>query len=426
MPDTGPVAPGAEQARLIRRNVLTCNTNGVVAALAANMVNPFLGLFALRLGASNAQIGLLSALPAAFSLMCAIPGGRLLDRAAHKQRLTFVLVVAARGFFVVYALAPLFRGPLGPWFLVAAFGVTNLPGSLANVAFQSLLAEVLPARGRATALAQRARLVSLAGILPLLVTGRLLDRLAFPIGYQLVFCGAFLVGLVEAWLILGLVELDGQGAPGAQAAGAVRRGATVAEVLGHREFAGYTFAAFILHLGWSMGGPLFTRYRVSVMGANASWLSLYAVVESLAAMSAAVLWARLGERRGYRRVLWWSAAAVAGNVWTLALIRALPLGVITSMWSGIFNTGTNLMMFNTLLEIAPPDRRATYVAYYTSAANLAALFGPMIAVMIMERLGIREALFVAGCIRVAGGLLFRHGLLALPARQARSVVRAAG
>ena len=411
--------PNPEQQAVLRRNVRFNNLNGMAAALAANMVMPFLGIFALRLGASNLQIGLMSSLPAFFSLISAIPGGRVLDRAAHKQTAAFAMVVLARAFFIVYALAPLFAGPAGPWFLVGAIALTNLPATLANVAWQSLIAEALPPRARAQALAARTRLVALTGIIPLLITGPLLDALDFPSGYQIVFCLAFAVALVEAFLLLRLVEMPEEAMPnpgepgGGPVPGAeVRRGATLAEVVGNRDFVGFEIAAFALYLGWGMGGPLFTRYRVSIMGANNTWISIYAVVESLAAVLSVLYWARLGDRRGNRNVLWWCAAGVAGNVWTLGLIIQLPLGMISAAWAGVFNTGTNLLLFNSLLQIVPARRRATFLAYHSTAINLAMLAGPLLAVFFMDRLGIRPALFISGAIRAVGGYLFWRSLRA--------------
>lgn len=403
---------------LQRRNVRYSNLNGVTAALAANMVAPFLGIFALRLGATNLQIGLMSSLPAFFSLVSAIPGGRILDRAAHKQAAACGLVIAARAFFIVYALAPLFSGPTAPWFLVAAVALANLPTTLSQVAFQSLIAEVLPPRGRARALAARTRLISLAGIVPLLIVGRLMDVLRFPVGYQLVFAAAFGVGLIEALLLLRLVEMPEEampdpGQPGATFnpanafnASAPRRGATLAEVLSNREFVHFDMASLVLYLGWGMAGPLWTRYRVSIMGANNTWISVYAVTEALAAFAALFYWARLGERRGNRNVLWWVAMALAGNVWTLAAFVDLRFGLITPIWCGVFNSGANLLLFNSLLEIIPNRRRASYLAYHTTVINLAHLGGPLLAVALMDSLGIRQALFISGVVRMLGGLLF--------------------
>jgi Na+/melibiose symporter-like transporter len=287
-----------------------------------------------------------------------------------------------------------------------------LPSTLANVAFQSLLADALTPQGRARALAARTRLISVAGIMPLLLVGRLLDVLSYPFGYQLIFCAAFAIGIVEAVLLLRLSEIPaatGLAAGRSTAptgAASPRRGATLTEVLANREFVQFDMASFVLYLGWGMAGPLWTRYRVSIMGANNTWISIYSVVEALAAFGALYYWVRLGERRGSRNVLWWIVIALAGNVWTLASIVDLRLGVITPLWCGIFNSGANLFLFNSLLEIIPANRRASYIAYHTTVINLAHLGGPLVAVAIMDTLGIRPALVISGFIRAIGGLVF--------------------
>lgn len=442
MPAGGPGVADAAAERLSQRNVHYSNLNGVASALAVNMVHPFIGIYALRLGATTAQLGLLSSMPALFSLACVIPGGRLLARARSRQRVTFLLVAASRAFFLAYALAPLFERPAGAWFLVFAFGMTSLPATLAAVSFQSLVADVLTPRSRARALAYRAGLGSLTGIVPLLGIGLLLDRLPYPGGYQLVFAAAFAVGLAEGLLLLRLREApvapggargDGPRSPAGEAS-RIPSGETAAgrshdpslrEILRHREFPAFATAAFVLHLGWSMGGPLFTKYRVQVMGADNAWISAFAAAESLAAVATAVYWARLGEHRGHRRVLWWAAAGVAGNVWLLAAVTALPLGTIPAVWAGVFNTGTNLMLFNSLLEMIPSGRRTGYLAYYAAAVNTAALVGPMLGVLLVDVAGIQPALCITGLVRAGGGLLFYAGLRrGCPVRVIRPVLGA--
>jgi len=418
LPDIAELARTAPAQRILRANVRCSNANGVLAALAANMVAPFLGIYALRLGASNLQIGLMSSLPAMFSLACAIPGGRVLDRVEHKQRAAFLTAATARMFFLLYAVAPLLGEGRQVWFLVAAVALTNLPATLAGVAWQSLVAEAFGPRARARALAMRMRLVSLAAIGPLLLTGRLLDLMRFPLGYQVVFAVAFAIGLLEARLLLRLVELPDDAMPQAGALGTslVRTGRPTGlrDILGDGQFVRFEQAVLVLYLGWGMGGPLFIRYRVSVMGVNNTWLSVYAVAESLAAVAAVVYWARLAEQRGNRTFLGWLAAGIAGNVWLLALVVQLPLGIVPSLWTGVFNSGTNLLLFNALLELAPSGRRATYLAYHTTVINVAQLLGPLLAVLVMDSWGVRAGLVVSGILRVIGGYMLHRTTVRRP------------
>jgi MFS family permease len=79
--------------------------------------------------------------------------------------------------------------------------------------------------------------------------------------------------------------------------------------------------------------------------------------------------------------------------------------------------GLSLSHFNTLLKVCPADRRATFIALYSTMMNAGAFVSPLIGVAIASRVGIPTALIFGGCLWLVGGALFTL----LPVRPSPSV-----
>lgn len=70
--------PQHQEDRLIH-NIRWNNINGILNTLSQNMLTPFTGIFAIKLGAPDSLIAALSSWPALVSLLTMIPGARLVD-----------------------------------------------------------------------------------------------------------------------------------------------------------------------------------------------------------------------------------------------------------------------------------------------------------------------------------------------------------
>jgi hypothetical protein len=170
-------------------------------AAAAGVSSAFGGIYILRLGASNALIGLMSALPALVAMLLYVPAGLFLQR---RRRLVPWVVGPQLVFRVLYfslGLAPF----LFPQHLIQATAVimmlTTLPQILSNVG------------NRAAVITWRVTLGNGTGALLVFLAGRWLDSYGrFPANYQLLFVVCFFVGLVHTWSI-GQLKAPDQAAP---------------------------------------------------------------------------------------------------------------------------------------------------------------------------------------------------------------------
>lgn len=81
---------------LFRHNVRFNTSNQVLQVIGINMVTPFLGILALRYGASSLEVGLLSSLPAAAAVLATLPASLWLRCFPRRHTASFLLEAGLR------------------------------------------------------------------------------------------------------------------------------------------------------------------------------------------------------------------------------------------------------------------------------------------------------------------------------------------
>ena len=78
------------------------------------------------------------------------------------------------------------------------------------------------------------------------------------------------------------------------------------------------------------------------------------------------------------------------------IIASVIIGLIWAIMSGA--------LVNRLLELTPENYRASHVAYYNTALNVAILLSTMLGPFLADLVGLREALIVVSILRLGSGL----------------------
>lgn len=430
--------PAADSPEALERNIRVNIYHGIANIMALNLASPFVGILAVKLGASDFQVGLLSSGPALVSLLSMIPGGRFIDRQPRKRKIVSVFIFLHRLFYLFVACIPFFTEDKRAWLLVFAVAIMNIPASIANIGWQAFISKVVPMNRRAEAFAARNRLMNLAGTLMVLVTGRVIDILGFPQGYQVTFTCAFLFSLGELWVLSRVdepapeevgsdlrpsLESKSDGArPGQpQPSEIVSREeigspvspkglagiqAALKEILSHDRFVRYTLASIIFYLCWQTPWPLFTLYQVKVLGANNTWVSLLNLTNTGGTLLGYGFWARKCNQVGNLTTLFLSSLGIFIVPVAYALSKSLVTVAVFNLLTGAIFSGVNLALFNQLLEVTPEKSKATYIAYYTTAVNGAAIVAPMLGVSLLSLFGFFWAFIVCAIFRFAGSFTF--------------------
>lgn len=400
----GPPDPEADALPEGRRGRRLLWLDGLVSNISESFVLNFINPFALALGATNGQIGWLSALTNLAAALALFPGARMAERSRRRKPLiVWTGGVAARLALIAIAVAPLiFPGPAAIYALIALVALRAFVGQLAYPAWSAMLADLVPTGIRGRYFASRNIALAAAALIFTPLAGGLAEAIGLPHGYQVSFLVAGLVGFAATVIFARVPEPLPQ--ISSLAAGRAEGAWTILRT--HPRFAAFTAVAFVWNLALMVVGPFFSVYLVVNLGASPTQIGLLAAVNSVANIVGQRLWGRLNDRRGATWVmrvtgfmipllplLW----AFAPNPWFLMPVETL---------SGFLWAGYGLASFNLLLSLAPAAQRARYTAIYQTAVFSSAFVGPLLGSVFANTIGIRPLLFLSFAGRIVASLLF--------------------
>jgi len=388
------------------------------------VTNTFVSVFALRLGASSFLIGLRTALPALINVFVQVPAARLVEGEADRRRvlLLWQWLMRVPVFFMVFA--PLLPEPWRAGSVIGLAVAGAVPTAVATVSFTAVFADIVAPRDRAQVVSVRNALLAATTTATLLVAGQVLDLLPFPLGYQAVFTVSFVSSMVSLYYLARVVvPQSAAGAPEAEqprptAARRKQPRPTAARrkqpglpmdllrsmqnLLTHRDLSRFTLAAFVFHWGLYFPIPLYAIYRVRTLGLSEGWIGALSMFESAVTIVAYFAWGRLAQRHSSRFILLAGVLLVSFfPIGTALSSTPVPLLLVSAV-AGLAAPAFNLGLFNGLLEVAPAERRATFVAVFNVLMNVAAFVSPLLGTSAADWLGIREALLIGGALRIAG------------------------
>jgi len=374
-------------------------------------VSTFNVAFALRLGAENFHIGLLSSLPALLAVLVSIPAGRFLARHSRQKGWILGSLFLHRIGYLAVAAVPwlpdgfMNRGAALVYLLVAM----SASASFFGVGFNSMLADVIPERRRATVFATRNIINVCVMSVVTLLSGRWLDRVAFPVNYQVLYLIGCAASMASLYFLTRVQVPDSAVVP---RTARTRRSLkslwrdSVAIARQERAFVRISVNTLLFGLpAWTVG-PLYMLYYVRYLGASDWWIGLKGTIANLAAIAGYALGQRLISRRGEAWTLKWAAPGAGLYPLLTGLSRALTPNLFFVGLDGLIVPSINLSHFSTLLKACPEGRRPVFIGLYTTVMNVGAFLAPLLGVALADRFGPAPVLVTCGLLRVLGGLTF--------------------
>lgn len=394
----GPDPLGRQNRRLLW---LDGTVSNISESFVANYVTPF----AIALGATNGQIGLLSSLTSLAAALGLLPGARLGDRlAGRKQVVLWAGGGISRVILLLIALAPLLLPPsLAVTVYISLIALRGFVGQLGFPAWTGLMADLVPEQIRGRYFSGRSIAMSVAGLLCVPLAGRLIDLIGPPAGYQTSFLVAGLIGFVATVVYRRIVEPPGAAAR-RESGGDAHGLRSLLER--HPRFVAFTAVAFFWNMAVTTAGPYFTVHLVRTLGATPTEIGILAAITSVSTIVGQRIWGRVNDRRGAIWVMFVCGLQIP--VYPLLwIIAPAPwfVGLIYT-FSGFAWAGYSLASFNLLLSLTPQLHRSRFVAAYQMAAFLAAALGPLIGGALLAAISIRAVFAVSACGRLLAALLF--------------------
>jgi MFS family permease len=403
------VAPAGTSAER-QRNFLNVQMDAVGVGIVAAAV-PFLPVFLTRLGASNFEIGLLTAMPALGGLVLATPSGRLLQRQSTIVPWLSVSRLLVAVCFTLTGLVPfVVNGKAAVAVVLLVWAAATLPQSMGNVAFYLVMNAVAGPEGRYDLMSRRWFILGLATALGVAAAGAMLDRLGYPLNYQLAFLCLSVGGLI-GYCFSTRIVLRSFYPPDH-----VSRRSLAQEVRDHfsiiwseRGFISLNLKQFVFLSGTAISAPLFPLYYVRVVDASDTWIGIINTAQVAVVSVAYLIWARQQSVRGTRSVLLTTTLATALVTMATALTRNVQLIALIAAVSGLFQAGIDLVFFDELMRSIPEAYAPTFVAFAQSMQYLTLSVGPLFGTALADRVGIGQALVASALFRLVGFALFVSG-----------------
>lgn len=390
-----------------KKNFLNVQIDGIAIGLAS-AASPFLPVFLARLGATNFQVGLLTAMPGLTGLFLAIFVGRFLQT----QRQVVPWYSAGRLLVVsCYALTGLVPFIVSHEFQVLAilliWAFATLPQTLVNVSFSVVMNAVAGPRHRYDLMSRRWSTLGFVQAVTVAIVGQVLDRLGFPINYQVVFIGLSLGGLISFYYSSHITLPDAVPVtPSKGESVRARMKNFVGLIRGQPAFVSFMLKRFVFVSGTTLGMPLFPLYYVRQAQATDAWIGAINMTHTAIMLIGYLFWSRQSKARGGRFVLLWTTFVIALYPIVTAFTAQVEWLVVYAAIAGIFQAGLDLVFFDELMKTFPAPYSATFVSIAQSLQYLSMVAAPLVGALLADQIGLGGALIVSGALRLIGFALF--------------------
>ena len=391
---------------------------GVLSGSAVN----FLNIYAARIGATGFQIGLIGAMSAIVSLFLAIPAGRWLQTRYRGKAIFWTSVFYRIGFLLFVFLPWLFDEADQIWAIIAITFLMAIPLTPLGVGFNALFAEAVPNEYRAHVAGIRNIMLSIAFMITSLISGYILERSAFPAGYQIVFAiGAFGAGMSSLHLYFvrplqtstQTSKRDEGTLPAARqpATDSIKKALSPQSVssalridIWRTSFRRILLCMLGLHLTQYIAIPIFPLYYVNELHLNDDHIGIGTALFYLTVLLGSTQLRSFVHRNGNKNVTAWGVIGMAIYPFLLSMSSEVWHFYGISLFGGVVFALVNGAYANYMLEHIPADDRPSYLAWYNITLNAAVLFGSLGGPVIADLLGLSDSLVLFSILRLLAGL----------------------
>lgn len=375
----------------------------MLSNVALGMVTPFLPVYAIALGSSNAAVGLVTAIPALVNTIMYLPAASYVERQESRLKTTIKWSTLVRVFYlamgaVAFLPWPGLRTPL----LLTVIGLQAIPTVISNVAFTSMLGDMFPGRERARLFALRSMYGAAVTLVSSLAAGILLDKMKYPVNYSVLFVITFVAGVGALMVCTKMVEAPAKGRTHGRVSFWQRVRAPFVDKDYGRQFTAFTVSAALFHVGINISTPTFPIYYVRSLGLSNSVIGSLTVASGLTTALGYPLWGRVSRRSGEGAVYLASIVGLALYPLVYGLYGAPAYLIGVQLATGVFSAALNLSLLNLMLQAVRPSDSANGIAVFYMLINATGVIGPPLAAEFISRYGVFSALVLSTIMRIAG------------------------
>ena len=375
----------------------------------------FLNYFAVRMGATSTQVGIITAIPAVVSLFLALPAGVILQRHSVNHA-TFITAVLSRIFYLIFILLPFVKS--SEWVISLIMLVTlimTIPAVFSNVGFNTSFAMNIPDQYRAHVAGVRNAAFAIVTIFVSLLSGIILEVVKFPYGYAIVFAIGFIGSLLSAYHLHKLkaitsatpgiapVEANPEQSVGAEPSTANERPRIFKDLIRLDLIKGRTglliFLLTMVIFALFVSAPVFPIYLVNRFHFSDQVLSIGMASFNFSIFLASLNLEAIEHRMGRKKAIGFGFILMSTFPATFLFMSSPIVYYVANLVSGLGSALTNGEIYNYLYERIPSRDHGSAVAWFTLTSNIAVLAGATLGPLIANSFSFGISVLILTAIR---------------------------
>lgn len=377
--------------------------DGVAFAATTGFGDNYINPFAVALGASNFQIGLLSSIPQLLPALMQLKVADMTERLGSRKKIIVRSVFLHAFMLLPIALVPYVSKSIQIGMLIGLCTLYMLFASLAGPAWGSLMADLVPLRKGGVFFSKRSRLIGLVTLSTTFLAGYTLHlfKTQSLIGFTIIFFLAMISRYISCYFLSRMYEppLEVKREHYFSFGAFVRR-------LNVGNFGKYVIFQSTFNFAVFIASPFFTVFMLRDLGFSYLTYTIVVITVPLATILSMSYWGRYSDALGNRRVMRICSIiiSVLPALWLVSHEVYFLIGI--QVLAGFFWGGFNLCSSNFIYESAIPEKRTRCISYFNTINGLAIclgnLLGGFLATHIPPVLGYRLlTLFaISSCLRI--------------------------
>ncbi len=337
--------------------------------LATPATARFLSVYAIHVGATPFQLGLIAALPG----FAAVVAAALAQRWIRRHRTTLDAVrwpsFAMRTIFLLLAFTPFLPTDWQPIWIIIAVVLPALAEGISSVAFMVTMREAVSEKMLTSLLSRRQLAMNLTLGFGTLAFGFWLENVPFPFNYQAMFIVGFGFAVVSWWHTMQVKV------PPAEHTTATQSTSRIWQTPG---FITVVLITVTTHIAYFSIAPVITLRLVNELGASEQFMAYFGLAELAAAALMACFTSRIVARIGNRALITSSMLVTGLSALVFAIAPSLPLTLLAAALGGAAWTATNVALFGFFAEKTPLKGSPRYTTVYIQIVYVGMFIGPMI------------------------------------------------
>ncbi|MCL6628029.1 MAG: MFS transporter [Armatimonadetes bacterium] len=358
--------------RAVRLSYLQTILSAVYIASTGGM---FLIGYALKLGANNVQIGLMSSIPMLF-VVVQLVSAAVVERGVSRRKLTVVaslLSVLGWLFIIVLPYVSSYLSLLARiYILIAIISISAGFAHIANNARASWIGDLIPAKKRGDFFGKVFMYAGLIGTILAVVEGLILDHIKRQgiSGFTWLFLFGMAFGLVSTLLFIPQPDV-----PIATNGSGVRFRTMVRQTFANKALMGVMVYAIVWSLQ-TIAAPFYTTYMLRDLKMPFVGIGIINAIPTITMLLSSPFWGRMVDKYGCRPVIlactMWFVPWAPVWYWLDSPVAIYAVIGPLNFLGGFAVAGVSVALNTLIYKVTPASGRSVQLAIYTIIAVLVA------------------------------------------------------